>query len=69
MQLMREMGHYCAANTLAQALRQAKSVAPHLIAYPAQSTGSIGQMIGKMILRARILAVQAGIDKTAHAAL
>ena len=48
---------YPQAKRLAQALEQAQSVATHLIASCAQSTGASGPKIGEMIQRARIAAV------------
>ena len=51
---------YPQAQRLAAALQQAQSVATHLIAAHAQSTGASGPKIGEMIHQARVAAVAAG---------
>jgi len=52
---------YPQAQRLHNALRQAQSVATHLIAAHAQSTGASGPKIGEMIHAARIQAIAAGL--------
>lgn len=52
---------YPQAERLAKALHQALSVATHLIAAHAQSTGATGPKVGEFIQAARIAAVAAGL--------